>query len=195
MTRILRILLPIAVLFLGRRIYVSMISGPSEGSTASAAAGKPHQPGWITQKFAGLLQTFTGSEMSPQDMRLFSALVFVYSFALGLIAHFVLGDRAFGRALNGLIALLGAAAALFCLGWLAPESGWDSIGWMAFATVLSSFLFLGAAVALKAFVVREAEDFAIGGGTRTGDALKRLTGESSHGRATQDRIQRALRRP
>jgi hypothetical protein len=198
MNRILRVLVPIVVVFFGRRFYVASLSGsgPSDASSSGAAAAQAQQqPGWITQKFAGLLQNFTGSELSPQDMRLLSLLVFVYSFVLGLVAHLVLGERGFGRALNGLIALLGAAVALFCMGWLAPEDSKDSIGWMTAGAMFASFLFLGAAVALKAFVISEADDFAVGNSTRTGEAIRSLTKGTSHGRASQDRIQRALRRP
>ena len=195
MNRLLRILVPLAILLFGRRIYVFLISGSPAASPGGAAAAKPQQPGWITQKFAGLLQNFTGSDLSPQDMRLLSLVVFIYSFALGLVAHLALSDRAFGRAINGLIALLGAAAALFSLGWLAPEGGKDSVGWMAIVTIVSSFLFLGAAVALKAFILSEAEDFATGAGTRTGAALKTLSKRTASGRVSEDRIQRALRRP
>jgi hypothetical protein len=198
MNRILRVLVPIVVLFFGRRIYVASISdqGSSDASSSGAAvAHAQQQPGWITQKFAGLLQNFTGSELSPQDMRVLSTLVFVYSFVLGLVAHTFLGERGFGRALNGLIALLGAAIALFCMGWLAPEESKDSIGWMVAVTMFASFLFLGGAVALKAFAISEADDFAVGNSTRTGEAFRSLTKGTPRGCATEDRIQRALRRP
>lgn len=197
MNRILRVLAPIVVVFLGRQIYVASISdhGSSDASSSDAAAAHAQQPGWITQKFAGLLQNFTGSELSPQDLRLLSLVVFVYSFVLGLVAHLVLGERGFGRALNGLIALLGAAVALFGVGWLAPEESKDSISAMVAVTVFASFLFLGAAVALKAFALSEAEDFAVGDATRTGDAIRTLTKGTSRSGASPDRIHRALRRP
>jgi len=198
MTRILRVLLPIAFVYFGRQIYIASISnGSSSDATAASGAVAVHQgqPGWITQKFASVAQNFMGSELSPQDMRLLSLLVFVYSFVLGLVAHLTVGERGFGRALNGLIALLGAFAALFCLSWFAPELSKNSIGWMAVATIFSSFLFLGGAVALKALVLSEAEEFAIGNSTRMGDALRTLTKRTSRSGVSQDRIQRALRRP
>ena len=97
MNRILRLLIPIAIIFFGRWIYADRSSGPPDASSAHAAAQHPQQPGWITQKFAGLLQNMTGTELSPQDIRLLSALIFVYSFVLGLVAHLILGNRAFGR--------------------------------------------------------------------------------------------------
>jgi hypothetical protein len=194
MNRILRLLIPIAIIFFGRWIYADRSSGPPDASSAHAAVQHPQQPGWITQKFAGLLQNMTGTELSPQDIRLLSALIFVYSFVLGLVAHLILGNRAFGRALNGLIALLGAAAAIFCLSWLSPETLASGLGWEIAVAIFSSFLFLGAAVAVKAFVLSEAEDFALGNDTRTGGAMKALTGGAPKSQVSQERIQRALRR-
>jgi hypothetical protein len=193
MNRILQILLTATILFFGRRIFYGLTSGAPASS--SAASAQPQQPGWITQKFAGLLHNMTGTELSPQDLRVLSIVVLVYSFVLGFVVHLMLGDRAFGRSLNGLIALFGAAASLFCLGWLSPAIREDGLGWMVAATIFSSFLFIGAAVALKAFILSEAEDFAIGNQTRTGGAMKALTGGASRSQVSQDRIQRALRRP
>ena len=71
----------------------------------------------------------------------------------------------------------------------------QGVSWMAVATILSSFLVLGGAVALKAFILSEAEEFAIGNSTRTGDALQTLTKRTPRNGLSQDRIQRALRRP
>jgi hypothetical protein len=194
MNRILRLLIPIAIVFFGRQIYADRSSGPPDASSAHPAVQHSQQPGWITEKFAGLLQNMTGTELSPQDMRLLSVLIFVFSFALGLVAHLILGSRAFGRGLNGLIALFGAAAAVFCLRWLPPGMRASGLGWEIAVAIFSSFLFLGAAVALKAFVLLEAEDFALGNGTRTGGAMKALTGAAPKSQVSPDRIQRALRR-
>ncbi|HLW91320.1 MAG TPA: hypothetical protein VKS78_08485 [Roseiarcus sp.] len=194
MNRILRLVLTVATVFFVRVIYGSLVSGSPGGASAGATPAQPQQPGWITQKLAGLLQNTTGTALSPRHMRSLSVLILLYSFVLGLVVHLILGDRAFGRTLNGLIALLGAAAAIVCLGFLSPGMGEDGLGWMAAATIFSSFLFIGVAVAMKAFILSEAEDFAIGNQTRTGGAMKALTGGAPRSPVSQDRIQRALRR-
>jgi hypothetical protein len=193
MNRIVKIFLPFLLLFFGRRFFAG--SGQSTGSSSDQSASHPQQASWITQKFAGLIHNVTGTELSQQDMRWLSILVFAYSFVLGFVVDIVLGERAFGRALNGLIALLGAAAAIFCFGFLSPTLRENGLAWMATATIFSSFLFLSAAVALKAFIMTEAENFALGNGTRTGGAVKALKRPAPRSEVSQDRIQRALRKP
>jgi hypothetical protein len=194
MNRVLKLVITIALFFVGRRIFATLTTGAQTGSTAAGAA-QPPQRGWATQKFVDLLQSSSGSHLSAHDVRAVSIAILVYSFAVGLFAHILLGDRGFGRGLNGFIALLGAGGAVTCLNWLSPEMRENGLEWMVAVTVFSSFLTLGAAVALKAFIVSEAKDFATGNSTRTGDAINALTKSGSSDRVSQDRIQRVLRRP
>lgn len=195
MNRILKLLVTVGVFFVARRFFTTGTSGGSDASHVGAGAAQSSPRGLITQKFVALLQSVGDGQLSPHDVRLVSIAIFVYSFAVGFLADLLLGDRAFGRGFNGLIALLGAGLAMTGLSWFAPEMREYGIGLMVGATVLSSLLFLGAAIALKVFVASEIKGFASGAGTRTGEAVKTLRGASSTNQVSQERIQRALRRP
>ena len=106
MNRLLKLVVTIGVFFVARRIFASFSSGGSGGASTSGHA-PPTQRGWVTENFVAVLQNSTGSHLSSHDVRLVSVGVFVYSIAVGVFSHILLGDRGFGRGFNGFIALIG----------------------------------------------------------------------------------------
>ena len=188
-----------ALAYVTRRTLVPLLFGggaPARTAQAGAAAA-PAQPSWLVVKFAGLFQHLTGAPLTSKEMSALSVGLMVYCIVFGRASSLLLGSRGFGALLNGLIGLAGAGAALAACGLVAPAGMTDGLSWLMGGAVVSSFLFLGAAVALKAFVSAEADTFMRGGQTRVASAAKSLGAGLAAPRAagpSAARIQAALER-
>jgi uncharacterized membrane protein YeaQ/YmgE (transglycosylase-associated protein family) len=168
-----------------------------DGATtvADAAQAAPVHHGWLVMKFAAMFQNMTGAELTSKELSLLSMGLMVYCAVFGRVSSLVLGAHGFGAFFNGLIGLLGAAAGMALFSLVAPAHLADGLGWMAGVVIAASFLCLGLAAALKAFVMTEADTFMRGGETRVGTVARSLSSSRPDARApSAERIQAALAR-
>ncbi|MBV1705186.1 MAG: hypothetical protein KGI57_12070 [Hyphomicrobiales bacterium] len=158
-----------------------------------ALFGSDNGDPWGTNSTAPVVVTLSsllGFHLKPIDVAVIAAGVAVWGFVMGVASRELLRDKGFNRVVNGWLAsaglVFGGAVWVRAIG--AP--GEDRLLAMAIFAVLCSCAFLFLAALAKAFLLDEAESFAVGVETKTGKMGRKL----AHSARRDARVERIVSR-
>jgi hypothetical protein len=190
MNGIFRLLIVFGMGIFGRVAFRWFLTG-APTVTRSADQGDAPAGGFAQTQVAPLLEKVLGEHISPAQAGVVVAGTLVFAVGVGLVARLVLGERVFGARLNGVIALLGAWAAVGLYAAVAGQGSPDQIEWVVGFAGCGAVLALAAAAVLKAFVAGEFDAFMTGGQTRIGSAMRRVGAASPRSLPSEARLRAA----
>ena len=143
-------------LFTETASHVDSLGAGEDGvrhDAAAVAQGKMMQ---------ALLDSLGTGALGKSELALVPLLFMVYSAVFGLLSELVLGGRAFGRYLNGVICMLGGTIGLIAYTRLVGSFSGNHFGLSIVVVVLGSTLLLLATAFIKSWVLGKADDFISG---------------------------------